>query len=47
MIWLLEKNGEDIFKNFLDSLDDKKFEIKFDQYRNGRMVVEVEQNPQR
>jgi hypothetical protein len=41
----LEKGGEDIVKSFLDCIDDKKFEVKFDQYRNGRMVVEVEQNP--
>lgn len=34
------------FSGFLDSLDNELFEIKFDQYRNGRMVVEVEQNPQ-
>ena len=32
---------------FLDSLDEELFEVKFDQYRNGRMVVEVEQNPGR
>lgn len=31
---------------FLDSLDNELFEIKFDQYRNGRLVVEIEQNPQ-
>jgi hypothetical protein len=30
---------------FLESLDESLFEIKYDQYRNGRMVVEVEQNP--
>jgi len=28
-------------------LDNELFEVKFDQYRNGRMVVEVEQNPGR
>lgn len=39
------KKGEKIFKAFLDSFDDAKFEVKFDQYRNGRMVIEVEQNP--
>ena len=38
-------NGEDIFQSFLESLNDALFEIKKDQYRNGRMVVEVEQNP--
>ena len=26
-------------------MDDSLFEVKKDQYRNGRMVVEVEQNP--
>jgi len=26
-------------------LDDSLFEIKYDQYRNGRMVVEIAQNP--
>ena len=33
------------FNGFLESLDDSLFEIKYDQYRNGRMVVETEQNP--
>lgn len=28
-------------------MDEQLFEVKFDQYRNGRMVVEVEQNPGR
>jgi len=39
------KMGENIFTDFLNSLDNETFEIKFDMYRNGRMVVEVEQNP--
>ena len=39
--------GEDIVKNFLKCLDNNKFEVKYDQYRNGKMVVEVEQNPGR
>jgi len=39
------KKGEGIFSQFLKSFDNAKFEVKFDQYRNGRMVVEVEQNP--
>lgn len=39
--------GEDIVKDFLKCLDNKQFEVKFDQYRNGRMVVEVQQNPGR
>jgi hypothetical protein len=33
------------FNGFLESLDDSLFEVKYDQYRNGRMVVEIEQNP--
>lgn len=39
------KKGEAIFDAFLKAFDDAKFEVKFDQYRNGRMVVETEQNP--
>lgn len=39
--------GEDIVKDFLKCLDKQLFEVKFDQYRNGRMVVEVQQNPGR
>lgn len=45
MIWLLANNGEKIVEGFLNCLDKSLFEVKFDQYRNGRMVVEVEQNP--
>ena len=33
------------FNGFLESLDGELFEVKYDQYRNGRMVVETEQNP--
>lgn len=29
---------------FLESLDNEMFEVKKDQYRNGKMVVEIEQN---
>ena len=32
-----------MFQKFLDSLDKKDFEIKRDMYRNGRLVVEMEQ----
>ena len=32
-----------MFQEFLDSLDKKDFEIKRDMYRNGRLVVEMEQ----
>ncbi|NBW08708.1 MAG: hypothetical protein EBR82_11860 [Caulobacteraceae bacterium] len=38
---------KEYFNGFLDSLDEELFEVKYDQYRNGRMVVEVEQNPGR
>ena len=40
-------NGETLFQSFLESLDEELFEIKRDSYRNGRMVVEVEQNPRK
>lgn len=40
-------NGESLFQSFLESLDEELFEIKRDSYRNGRMVVEVEQNPRK
>jgi hypothetical protein len=30
---------------FLDAIDEQLFEVKRDMYRNGRMVVEVEQKP--
>lgn len=45
MTWLLVKSGEDLFEAFIKSLDDSDFEIKRDMYRNGRMVVEIAQNP--
>lgn len=41
------KQGEKLVESFLSSLDSKAFEIKTDRYRNGRMAVEVEQNPRR
>lgn len=41
------KQGEKMVQSFLESLDDRAFEIKTDRYRNGRMAVEVEQNPRR
>ena len=37
--------GEDLITGFLDSLSDGSFEVKTDRYRNGRMVVETNQNP--
>ncbi len=41
------QQGERFVKSFLDSLSDGAFEVKTDRYRNGRMAVEVEQNPYR
>jgi hypothetical protein len=32
-----------LFQQFLESLDKKDFEIKRDMFRNGRLVVEIEQ----
>lgn len=37
--------GEDIVRGFLESLSIGDFEVKYDRYRNGKMVVEMEQNP--
>ena len=39
--------GEDLIRGFLQSLNDSSFEVKTDRYRNGRMVIETEQNPYR
>ena len=39
------KEGEAIVESFLDALHKGSFEVKYDRYRNGRMVVETEQNP--
>ena len=39
------KEGEAIVQQFLDCLHEGSFEVKYDRYRNGRMVVETEQNP--
>lgn len=39
------KQGESMVQSFLDSLSGGAFEVKTDRYRNGRMAVEVEQNP--
>ena len=32
---------------FLDDLQADSFEVKSDRYRNGKMVIEMEQNPRR
>lgn len=39
------QKGETLVSGFLDSLSDGSFEVKSDRYRNGRMVVETDQNP--
>lgn len=37
--------GEDMVTKFLDSMSSGSFEVKTDRYRNGRMIVETNQNP--
>jgi hypothetical protein len=39
------QQGESLVSTFLDDLEDGSFEVKSDRYRNGRMVVETDQNP--
>ena len=39
------QKGETLVSDFLDSLSSGSFEVKSDRYRNGRMVVETDQNP--
>lgn len=39
------KQGESLVSSFLDSLSGGDFEVKSDRYRNGKMVVETNQNP--
>lgn len=39
------ESSEDLVKSFLDCLSDGDFEIKSDRYRNGRMIIETQQNP--
>jgi hypothetical protein len=41
------KKGEELTRDFLQSIADGSFEVKTDRYRNGRMVVETEQNPRK
>ena len=41
------KKGEALALRFLDDLQADAFEVKSDRYRNGRMVIEMEQNPRR
>ena len=42
---LFGQKGETLVSSFLDSLSGGSFEVKSDRYRNGRMVVETDQNP--
>ena len=37
--------GEKLVSDFLDTIQGGAFEVKSDRYRNGRMVVETNQNP--
>lgn len=39
------KQGEALISQFLDSLSESDFEVKSDRYRNGKMVIETNQNP--
>jgi hypothetical protein len=39
--------GEKLVSDFLDAMESGAFEVKTDRYRNGRMVIEMEQNPRR
>tara|TARA_R110000868_G_scaffold23269_4_gene94117 strand:- start:7753 stop:8217 length:465 start_codon:yes stop_codon:yes gene_type:complete len=41
------KRGEKLVDEFLETLSTGAFEVKTDRYRNGRMVLEMEQNPRR
>lgn len=40
-------SGEEFVKRFYESVIQGAAEIKTDRYRNGRMVIETEQNPRR
>lgn len=39
------EEGERLVSSFLDAIQSGSFEVKSDRYRNGRMVVETNQNP--
>lgn len=39
------QEGEDLIKRFIGDISSGHIEVKTDRYRNGRMVVEVSQNP--
>ena len=40
------EKGERVVLEFLEQMSGGSFEVKTDRYRNGRMVVETQQNPQ-
>ena len=40
------EKGERVVLGFLEQMSGGSFEVKTDRYRNGRMVVETQQNPQ-
>lgn len=42
---LFGQENEQAIARFLNDLSDGAFEVKTDRYRNGRMVVETDQNP--
>jgi hypothetical protein len=39
------KRGEAVVEQFLKDIGQGSLEVKSDRYRNGRMVLEIEQNP--
>lgn len=39
------KQGEELISLFLEQVSCGDFEVKSDRYRNGRMVIETNQNP--
>jgi len=39
------EKGEELVRQFISSLSETDFEVKSDRYRNGRMVIETDQNP--
>ncbi len=41
------QKGEKQVKQFLSGIVDESFEVKSDRYRNGKMVVEIAQNPRK
>lgn len=39
------KEGESLISDFLELISGGSLEVKSDRYRNGRMVIETDQNP--